>query len=198
MQAMAAGGRVVGVLPDVKLIHERRHPSIAEYIYTSNMSERKQKMMELSDAFIALPGGLGTLDELSDVLCLNRLGVFRKPIALVNTHGSTSPFASFCSRHRLRLSRQARSGFAAHHRRSFGDRGVSERGASIRHRRAGRDLRRLRMSAHQAAPGRGSLRRDAKAGACPNGALPGRDARETKKHFARRAASFWPCGGQNL
>lgn len=93
--AMAAGGRVVGVLPDVKLIHERRHPSIAEYIYTSNMSERKQKMMELSDAFIALPGGLGTLDELSDVLCLNRLGVFRKPIALVNTHGFYEPVRQF-------------------------------------------------------------------------------------------------------
>ena len=88
---LAHNGKVIGVLPDVPLIHERRHPGLSEYYLTDTMSERKDKMIELSDAYIALPGGFGTLDEISDVLCLNRLQLIRKPSVLVNTKGFYEP-----------------------------------------------------------------------------------------------------------
>ena len=85
------GGKVIGVLPDVKLIHERRHPGLSECHLTDTMSARKDKMIALSDAYIALPGGFGTLDEISDVLCLNRLQLIRRPTVLVNTRGFYEP-----------------------------------------------------------------------------------------------------------
>lgn len=88
---MKEGGAVIGVLPNVPLIHERRHPSITKYFLTEKMSERKDKMIELSDAYIALPGGYGTLDEISDILCLTRIGVMKKPVVLVNASGFYEP-----------------------------------------------------------------------------------------------------------
>ena len=88
---LAHGGKVTGVLPDVPLIHERRHPGLSECCLTKTMSERKDKMIALSDAYIALPGGFGTLDEISDVLCLNRLQLIRKPCVLVNTRSFYEP-----------------------------------------------------------------------------------------------------------
>ena len=88
---LAHGGKVVGVLPNVPLIHERRHPGISECYLMDTMSERKDRMIELSDAYIALPGGFGTLDEISDVLCLNRLQLIRRPCVLVNTRGFYEP-----------------------------------------------------------------------------------------------------------
>ena len=53
---LAGGGKVIGVIPDVKLIQERRHPGLTECIETKDMAERKQKMIELADAYVALPG----------------------------------------------------------------------------------------------------------------------------------------------
>lgn len=88
---LAHNGKVIGVLPDVPLIHERRHPGLSEYYLMDTMSARKDRMIELSDAYIALPGGFGTLDEISDVLCLNRLQLIRKPSVLVNTRGFYEP-----------------------------------------------------------------------------------------------------------
>ena len=88
---LAHNGKVIGVLPDVPLIHERRHPGLSEYYLMDTMSTRKDRMIELSDAYIALPGGFGTLDEISDVLCLNRLQLIRKPSVLVNTRGFYEP-----------------------------------------------------------------------------------------------------------
>ena len=88
---LAHNGKVIGVLPDVPLIHERRHPGLSEYYLMDTMSTRKDRMIELSDAYIALPGGFGTLDEISDVLCLNRLQLIRRPCVLVNTRGFYDP-----------------------------------------------------------------------------------------------------------
>ena len=88
---LAHNGKVIGVLPDVPLIHERRHPGLSEYYLMDSMSARKDRMIELSDAYIALPGGFGTLDEISDVLCLNRLQLIRRPTVLVNTRGFYEP-----------------------------------------------------------------------------------------------------------
>ena len=84
---LAGGGKVIGVIPDVKLIQERRHPGLTECIETKDMAERKQKMIELADAYVALPGGPGTLDEISEVICLARLGIENKACVLFDTDG---------------------------------------------------------------------------------------------------------------
>ena len=84
---LAGGGKVIGVIPDVKLIQERRHPGLTECIETKDMAERKQKMIELADAYVALPGEPGTLDEISEVICLARLGIENKACVLFDTDG---------------------------------------------------------------------------------------------------------------
>lgn len=84
---LAGGGKVIGVIPDVKLIQERRHPGLTECIETKDMAERKQKMIELADAYVALPGGPRTLDEISEVICLARLGIENKACVLFDTDG---------------------------------------------------------------------------------------------------------------
>ena len=89
---LEAGGRVTGVLPKVILIQERRHTGLTECIETETMAERKSKMIELADAFVALPGGIGTLDEITEVMSLASLGITRNPIVLVDTDGYYRPF----------------------------------------------------------------------------------------------------------
>jgi uncharacterized protein (TIGR00730 family) len=89
---LEAGGKVIGVLPDVPQIQERRHQGLTEYIDTPSMAERKAKMIELADAFVALPGGIGTLDELTDVLPLSSLDITTCPIVLFDTDGYYQPF----------------------------------------------------------------------------------------------------------
>jgi uncharacterized protein (TIGR00730 family) len=85
------GGKVIGVLPDVPMILARKHTGLTECINTSSMAERKAKMIELSDAFVALPGGIGTLDEITDVLSLSSLDVIKGPMVLFNTEGYYEP-----------------------------------------------------------------------------------------------------------
>ncbi len=65
--ALAAGGRVVGVIPRHLFSREVAHPGLTELVETGSMHERKQVMFELADAFVALPGGLGTLEELTEI-----------------------------------------------------------------------------------------------------------------------------------
>ena len=89
--ALEAGGKVIGVLPDVQRIQERRHQGLTQYIDTASMAERKAKMIELADAFVALPGGIGTLDELTDVMSLSSLDITECPIVLFNTDGYYQP-----------------------------------------------------------------------------------------------------------
>ncbi|YCA13540.1 TIGR00730 family Rossman fold protein [Bacillus sp. AK128] len=80
---MAHGGKVTGVIP--KLIHERvDHVELTNLHVVENMHERKAKMYELSDGFIALPGGIGTLEELAEVMTWYQIGYHGKPIALYN------------------------------------------------------------------------------------------------------------------
>ena len=86
------GGKVIGVLPDVERIQARKHTGLTECINTSSMAERKAKMIELADAFVALPGGIGTLDEITDVLSLSSLDVVNVPIVLFNTDDYYEPF----------------------------------------------------------------------------------------------------------
>lgn len=85
--AQAAGGRIVGVIPK-KLVHkEIAFTEADELIVTETMRERKGIMETRADAFIALPGGIGTLEELMEVLVLKQLRYHAKPIVLVNTDG---------------------------------------------------------------------------------------------------------------
>lgn len=86
------GGQVTGVLPNVPQILARRHTGLTECIQTSSMAERKSKMIELADAFVALPGGIGTLDEISEVLSLASLDVISGPIVLYSVDGYYEPF----------------------------------------------------------------------------------------------------------
>lgn len=85
--ALAAGGRVVGVIPKMLLDLEVGHLGLSELRVVQSLAERKQVMGELSDAFLSLPGGLGTLDELCEVWTWAQLGLHRKPCGLLNPDG---------------------------------------------------------------------------------------------------------------
>lgn len=85
--ALSHGGEVVGVIPEILVQKEAAHRSLTELIVVESMHARKAKMVELSDAFIALSGGLGTLDELFEILTWAQLGFHQKPCGLLNING---------------------------------------------------------------------------------------------------------------
>lgn len=85
--ALAAGGEVIGVIPYHLVQKEVAHTGLADLRTVSSMHERKALMADLSDAFIALPGGYGTLDEFCEVLSWSQLGLHRKPCGLLNVEG---------------------------------------------------------------------------------------------------------------
>lgn len=80
-----AGGEVIGVIPEQLATKELLHTDVTTMHRVGSMHERKAKMAELSDAFIALPGGYGTLEELLEIITWAQLGIHRKPIGLLNT-----------------------------------------------------------------------------------------------------------------
>jgi uncharacterized protein (TIGR00730 family) len=84
---LASGGRVTGIIPVGLFRKEVGHTGLTELIEVPSMHERKQLMYDLADAFIALPGGLGTLEELAEVLTWNQLGILSKPVALLDVGG---------------------------------------------------------------------------------------------------------------
>ena len=94
---LEAGGKVIGVLPNVPSIQARRHQGLTQYIDTASMAERKAKMIELADAFVALPGGIGTLDELTDVMSLSSLDITTCPVVLYDTDGYYQTFKAVIS-----------------------------------------------------------------------------------------------------
>jgi hypothetical protein len=85
--ALAAGGRVVGVIPRALVEKELAHGGLGEQHVVSGMHERKQRMAELSDGFVALPGGWGTLDELCEMMTWAQLAIHFKPVGLLNVAG---------------------------------------------------------------------------------------------------------------
>ncbi len=85
--ALNNGGRVIGVIPEFLKLKEVVHLGLTELITTNNMHQRKLKMHELSDAFMALPGGYGTLEELFEIITWGQLGLHQKPIGLLNING---------------------------------------------------------------------------------------------------------------
>lgn len=78
-------GKITGIMPHFMNEVEWGHKNVTEFIYTDTMAERKNKLIENSDGVIALPGGCGTLEELLEVITLKRLGLFSKPIIILNT-----------------------------------------------------------------------------------------------------------------
>lgn len=88
------GGRVTGIIPQFLTEHERMLREVDDVIVTRDMHERKMLMFERSDAFIALPGGIGTLEELVEQLTWSQLGQHGKPIVVVNVKGFWDPFLS--------------------------------------------------------------------------------------------------------
>ena len=89
--ALAAGGRVTGVIPRHLLVREVEHRGLTEMIVVESMHVRKQRMVELSDAFCILPGGLGTLDEMFEILTWRQLGLHDKPVVVLNFDGFWDP-----------------------------------------------------------------------------------------------------------
>ncbi len=94
--ALSAGGEVVGVIPQKLMQRELAHRGVARLEVVADMAERKTRMIALSDAFVALPGGLGTLDELFEVLTLAQVGYHRKPMALHNQDGYWDGLLTVC------------------------------------------------------------------------------------------------------
>ena len=89
--ALEAGGRVVGVIPTSLVSKEIAHDGLSELFLTETMHDRKDRMIALSDAFIALPGGFGTYDELFETITLAQIGIHDKPNALLDTKGFFQP-----------------------------------------------------------------------------------------------------------
>ena len=96
--ALGAGGRVIGVIP--RFLHEREvgHDGITSLEIVASLTERKLRMGELSDAFLSLPGGIGTLDELFEAWSWSQVGLQHKPNGLLNVGGYYDPLLAFLDR----------------------------------------------------------------------------------------------------
>jgi hypothetical protein len=94
--AIAAGGEVIGVIPTTLMERELAHRGLSRLEVVADMAVRKQRMIEISDAFAALPGGLGTLDELFEVLTLRQIGEHALPVALLNQDGYWDALLAAC------------------------------------------------------------------------------------------------------
>ncbi len=88
---LAEKGRVIGVIPKSLVSKEIAHDNLSELFLTETMQARKERMIELSDAFVALPGGFGTYDELFETITLAQVGIIEKPNALLDTKGFFQP-----------------------------------------------------------------------------------------------------------
>ena len=93
--AMAAGGEVIGVIPQALLDREIGHPGLTELRVVDSMHERKALMAELAGGFVALPGGIGTLEELFEVWTWAQLGLHAKPCGVLDADGFYAPLLGF-------------------------------------------------------------------------------------------------------
>ena len=91
------GGHVIGVIPEALVAKELAHEGLSELRIVASMHERKAMMVELADAFVALPGGIGTLEEMAEVLTWTQLGIHDKPVGLVNVSGYFDALLAFLS-----------------------------------------------------------------------------------------------------
>jgi len=105
------GGHVYGVIPQALVDIEVAHPRVTELHTVPNMHDRKAKMTDLADAFLALPGGIGTLDELFEAWSWNALGYHSKPLCLLNVEGFWDGLIEF-------IDHATKSGFLSDRRRA--------------------------------------------------------------------------------
>jgi uncharacterized protein (TIGR00730 family) len=89
--ALEAGGHVIGVIPQQMLDVEIGHSGVTDLRVVTTMHERKALMSDLADAFVAMPGGMGTAEELLEILTWRQLGLHRKPVLLLDVHGYWAP-----------------------------------------------------------------------------------------------------------
>lgn len=108
--ALEAGGEVTGVIPEVLMEREVAHRGVTELEVVPNMHIRKARLGELGDAFVTLPGGMGTLEELFEVWTWQYLGIHTKPVALYNLKGFWNPLLAM-------IDHQVEEGFIASWRR---------------------------------------------------------------------------------
>lgn len=90
--ALEAGGEVIGVMPDNMYIRETAHQGLTRLEHADSMHDRKARMADLADAFIALPGGIGTLDELIEIWCWSGIGDHDKPVICFDINEFWQPF----------------------------------------------------------------------------------------------------------
>ncbi|MFN8376641.1 MAG: TIGR00730 family Rossman fold protein [Anaerolineae bacterium] len=93
--ALHAGGTVIGVIPTALVQKETQHNGLTQLHVVNSMHERKAMMADLTDSFIALPGGFGTLDEFCEIITWAQLGYHRKPVSMLNTDGFYNKFLDF-------------------------------------------------------------------------------------------------------
>lgn len=96
--ALAAGAEVIGIIPDRLIERELGHGGVTELQVVGSMHERKQKMAEQSDAFVALPGGIGTMEEIFEIWTWRQLGYHRKALGLLNVGGYYDELLRFIER----------------------------------------------------------------------------------------------------
>jgi len=94
----AHGGKAIGVIPRFMVEKGWLRPGLDEVIEVETMAERKRIMAEITDAAMALPGGVGTFDELMDIVALKKLGLYLKPVVIVNTQNYYQPLATLLER----------------------------------------------------------------------------------------------------
>lgn len=92
---LAKGGQAVGVIPQSLVDREQAHTGLTEQHIVKTMHERKALMAAKSDAFVAMPGGFGTLDEINEIITWNQLGIIQKPVAFFNVNGYYDKFMAF-------------------------------------------------------------------------------------------------------
>ena len=95
---LAGGGKVIGVIPRQLMDLEVAHPGLSELVVVDTMHQRKTRMYELSDAFVALPGGFGTMDEMFEMLTWRQLGLGDKPCAFLDVDGFYAPLVAMMDR----------------------------------------------------------------------------------------------------
>jgi hypothetical protein len=88
---LAAGGEAIGVIPDFLIRYEVGHNRLTDLVITGSMHDRKRRMFEMADAFVILPGGLGTLDETFEIVTWKQLGLHASPIVVLDVDGYWAP-----------------------------------------------------------------------------------------------------------
>jgi uncharacterized protein (TIGR00730 family) len=105
-EVLSNGGKVIGVIPSFLYQREVGHDGVTQLEIVGSMHERKKRMADLTDAFIAMPGGWGTLDELAEILTWRQLGLVKSPVGLLNTAQFFNPLIS-------QLQRMTEKGFVS-------------------------------------------------------------------------------------